>query len=101
MSFPIVIVKSNEAPLYYSNGDVFGLVSKGGESFYKKGTIYDSDGSKYEISGIETIEKAPLLKSIRYFQRMYMVKPQYSFISGITLVEFKQLIIFIHSKSIG
>ena len=98
MKFPAVIIKNNESPIYFFDRGDFGLVSKGGESFYEKGVIYDSEGSKFLINGIESIKKAPVLKSIKYFQQMKVVSVRYTVVERVTLLEFKQLIInHIHS----
>ena len=95
MKFPIIIIKNNAAPLYFFNDESeFGLVSKGGEKFYKNGTAYDSNGGRFLINGIRSIERAPFLKSIKYFQPMYLADVKYDKISeNISLSDFKQLII--------
>ncbi len=93
MRFPIVIIKPNEAPIYYLNKGEFGLVSKKGESFYKKGTIYDSEGNKYIINGIGPISKAPFLRSLKNFQQMYEVEVNYAFTGKVTLEDFKSIVI--------
>lgn len=99
MKFPIIIIKDKEAPIYFFNESEFGLVSEGGETFYKKGSGYDSEGSKYLIYGIKSIQKAPILTSIRYFQPMYKVDVQYErILENINLSDFKQIIVdHIHS----
>jgi hypothetical protein len=98
MKFPIVIVKESESPIYFFDINQFGLVSKSGESFYKKGIIYDSEGVKYLIEGIKSIKKAPILTSIKYFQQMHIVDVRYTAIGNVLLPEFKQVVInHIHS----
>ena len=88
-----------EAPLYFFEENEFGLVSKGGEAFYKKGLVYDSDGSKYLINGIKSIQKTPILTTIKYFQPMYKVEVKCEkILDNISLSDFKQIIIdHIHS----
>ncbi len=93
MKFPVLIIKKNEAPLYYFEAEDFGLVSKGGETFYENGMIFDSGGSKFLINDIDSIRKAPLLKSIRYFQQMYIANVKYLFVEQLPILEFKQLIV--------
>jgi hypothetical protein len=39
MKFPIIVIIGKEAPLYFFEENEFGLVSKGGEAFYKKGSV--------------------------------------------------------------
>ena len=93
MEFPVVILKSNEAPLYYFEKGDFGLISSGGESFYKKGIIYDSGGSIFQIQGIEGIKVAPILKSLKYFQKMFIVSVKYEKVDKIDLIDFKKIFI--------
>lgn len=93
MKFPIIILKTNEAPIYYFNESEFGLISKGGENFYKKGAIYDIEGNVYLIEGIESIQKAPFLKSLKYFQQMYKVKIKLKLQKSSELSEFKTIIV--------
>src|SRR5882672_5400204 len=93
MKFPIAILKSNESPIYVFNENEFGLVSKGGESFYKRGVVYDSEGIKFLLDGITFIKKAPTLMSLKYFQQMYKVSVNSIPGEGVTLVEFKKIII--------
>ncbi len=98
MKFPIVIIKNNEAPIFFFDMDSFGLVSKNGGPFYKSGMVYDSMGFKFVINGIRSIKKASFLKSLKYFQPMSLVDVQYTFVEQINLVDFKQIVIsHIHS----
>ncbi len=55
MKFPVIIIKENESPIYFFNENEFGVISKGGEAFYNKGIAFDSEGTKFLISGIESI----------------------------------------------
>lgn len=93
MIFPVLIIKEREAPIYFFKENNFGLVSKGGEKFYKYGTAYDSGGDIFSIMGIESIKKAPFLKSIKYFQQMYQVQVNCKKQNSMSLPEFKQVII--------
>ena len=93
MTFPIVIIKSNESPIYYFDEHAFALVSRGGESFYHKRIIYDSGGLKFLITGIGSVKKAPILTSIKYFQPMYLVDVKYEEKECVTLPELKNIII--------
>ena len=101
MNFPIVVIKEGESPIYFFRGNDFGLVSKGGESFYKKGEAFDSDGKKYLIRGINSIDNASILISMRYFQPMKVVNMNLEAIDVVSLSKFKQIIndhIQLHKK---
>ena len=93
MKFPLIVIKDNEAPIYYFDSKTFGLVSKGGETFYKSGTIYDSDGSKYLINGVSSIGKAGFWKSIVYLQPMSITKVNFTHLATLSLSEIKSIII--------
>ncbi len=93
MKFPIIVLKENEAPVYFFDNSNFGLVSKGGESFYKNGVIYDSEGSSFLISGIDSVNKATLLKSVIYFQQMYIAKVKFTPTGNLTISEVKEIIL--------
>lgn len=90
--YPILILKENDKGLYCLEKD-FGLVSKGGESFYRKLTIYDKSGRGLYLSKYETFEKADFLSSIKYFQQMYQITSSYVPIDDISLDEIKQKLI--------
>ena len=92
MKFPVVIIKKGESPIYFLTKGNFGLISRGGERFYKHGIIYDSEGNVFSITAIESIQKAPLLKSIKYVQPMYQVQVHCEKLNSISLEEFKELI---------
>ena len=94
MKFPIIMIKDRESPIYFFNESEFGLVSKGGEKFYKNGTAYDSEGRQYLINGIKSLQKAPILKSIKYFQPMYKVDVKHeTILETLNLSDFKQIVI--------
>jgi hypothetical protein len=99
MKFPIIILRNNEAPIYFVKGtDEFGLISKNGEYFYTKGVLYDSEGTKFSIDGIRSIRKASILKTLRYLQPMYTVDVKYTTVEKVALSDFKQIVIkHIHS----
>src|SRR5262245_39189318 len=93
MNFPIVILKAGEAPIYHFTEAKFGLISRGGEAFYRQGTIYDSDCNVFSLKGNTSYRKANPIKSLMYFQQMYVVSPTYTHIQKIALAEFKKIII--------
>lgn len=92
MQFPVLIVKQRDPSLYYFEENTLGLVSKNGESFYKKGELYDALGNKYEIQGYENLRNASLVKSIKYMQQMYVVDLKLHLIGNLTLDEFKEFV---------
>lgn len=92
MKFPIVLIKPKEAPIYYFESNKFGLISKGGESFYKNGVIYDSEGMKFIVKGIDSVRKAPFNLSLKYFQKMFIVDVKMINDQRIELDQFKQII---------
>jgi hypothetical protein len=101
MKFPIAIIKSGESPIYFFESNKFGLVSKGGASFYRNGVIYDSEGTKFIVKGIASIRKAPLVLSLKYFQPMAIVDVKYIDEQKLELSQFKQIIldhILLHEK---
>ncbi len=93
MEFPVLVLKENEAPIYFLSEKGFGLVSKGGESFYKNGLIYDSSGNKFNITGVVTVRKASILTCLRYFQPMYLVEIGYVDSGKINLDQIKGVVI--------
>jgi hypothetical protein len=92
MQFPVLIIKPNDPSLYYFEKDTLGLVSKKGESFYRKGYLYDSAGNRYEIVGYSDVRKAPLIKSLKYLQPMSLITVNANLLDSVTLDEFKQTI---------
>jgi hypothetical protein len=102
MKFPIVIINQSPPGISYMNDELdFGLVSKGGESFYKVGDIYDSEGAKFSITGFTNIKRAPFLKSLKYFQQMYLVELKIKDEGQMDLIDFKKIIInhlYLHKK---
>lgn len=89
MKFPVLIIKGKQAPLFYCDAKAFGLISKGGESFYDAGTIIDSVGQAYELSRSRTVRKASILKSLVYFQQMYLLEVKFSKSTLFSLIDFK------------
>jgi len=70
IEYPILLIRKNDSNLYGMNNGL-GLISKGGESFYKKSIqIVDQRGFVFDINGIIRHDKARLIDSIRYFQPM-------------------------------
>lgn len=70
IKYPILLIRVNDNNLYVmSNG--LGLISKGGETFYKKNLkLIDRDGFMFNLKSIIDRSSARLIDSIRYFQPM-------------------------------
>ena len=101
MKFPVIIIKEKESPICFFDKEEFGLISKGGEAFYKNSTIYDSEGNVFLVKGVENIRKAPVLKSIRYFQSMFLLTLKTEIKEKISIEKLKQIVsehISQHSK---
>ena len=90
--YPILILKENDKGLYCLEKN-FGLVSKGGESFYRNLTIYDRNGKGFYLSKYQTIEKADFLSSIKYFQQMYRITSSFEMIDVISLEALKEKLV--------
>lgn len=70
IEYPILLKRKNDNNLYGINTGL-GLISKGGESFYKKSIqIVDQRGFVFNIKSIIGHNRARLIDSIRYFQPM-------------------------------
>ena len=68
--YPLLIFKKQDKNIYATKKD-FGIVSKGGEKFYKDITIIDSTGDAYELEKATIKGKAKWYVSLRYFQPMW------------------------------
>lgn len=70
IKYPILLIRENDNNLYGTCSGL-GLISKGGESFYKKPIRFiDRDGFVFSIKSIVGKSSARLIDSIRYFQPM-------------------------------
>jgi hypothetical protein len=93
MKFPILIIKQKDPSIYCFEETQFGLISKGGEKFYKEGVIIDSEGKVYNIKKSNEIHKASFLQSLKYFQPMYKLTINTEEFRTITINEFKLIVI--------
>jgi hypothetical protein len=99
MKRPILIFKKNDKNIYAIDS-MFGIVSKGGESFYKNTTIIDSEGNLFEVIKIEVQGRASLKHCIMYFQKLLELKLTFSSNKKtIGLTELKNMIISKISKN--
>ncbi len=70
IKYPILLIRENDNNLYGTSSRL-GLISKGGESFYKKPIKFiDRDGFVFNIKSITSKSSARLIDSVRYFQPM-------------------------------
>jgi hypothetical protein len=91
--YPIMIIKENDSNLYALSKDL-GLISKGGESFYKgKIKIIDKLGKLHELLSVKKTVKAKFIDSVRYFQPMHQMNLELNQIGQLTLNELKEIII--------
>lgn len=93
MIFPVIVLKQKDPALYFFNEDKWGLISEGGETFYKSGDIYDSDGNRFKTGRIKGIRKASWLTCLMSFKRMSRVYLETDPVSTVSLDEFKQVIV--------
>lgn len=93
LCFPVIIIKEKDPSIYFFSKNAFGLASIGGEKFYKDGTLYDANGSVFQINGVKSVNPASLLESLKFFQRMKKVTPDLQFRQRISLPEFKEILI--------
>ena len=93
IEYPILLISIKNNNLYGMNNGL-GLISKGGESFYKKSIqIIDQRGFLYEIKGITGQNRASLIDSIRYFQPMKQLTFELEQIGQKNLDELKSIIL--------
>jgi hypothetical protein len=55
LHYPIILIKKSEASIYQFKKGELGLISKGGENFYKNGDIYDAAGNMLMITRVKSI----------------------------------------------
>mgnify|MGYP006132484649 CR=1 FL=1 len=94
IKFPVLLIRENDKFLYGIKTDL-GIISKGGETFYKKKRIeiYDSEGNHFELKKAELNGKANWKISLKYFQQMYEMKLLFEKKSKIELNQLKGEII--------
>ncbi|MEO1032133.1 MAG: hypothetical protein AAFX55_12045 [Bacteroidota bacterium] len=89
IKYPILLLRENDNNLYgLSNG--LGLISKGGESFYKRPIkLIDRDGLEFKLKSISGKHKARLIDSMRYFQPMEQLTFEFEQTGQLNLSELK------------
>lgn len=93
LNYPILLIRKNDKNLYGMEKDL-GLISKGGDSFYKRPIkLIDKYGNMYKLDSAENNGEARLIDSIRYFQKMHQMKLEFHKENQLSLEEFKVLIL--------
>lgn len=69
MKYPLLILKKGDDNIYALK-KMFGIVSVGGENFYKNITVIDSDGNRFEVVKVEIEGVAKFKYCLMYFQKM-------------------------------
>jgi len=93
IKYPLLIIREKDENLYGLKKDI-GLVSKGGEDFYKqKMLIIDSQGNKFSVIKAELYGKAKLIDSLKYFQPMLQMNLILEQIDIMSLKQVKEFII--------
>lgn len=86
--FPILGLKEGDANVYVFSNHI-GIISRGGDKFYKKLWIVDSNGNTFLLVRSILKGKAPVKYSFRYFQQMYEMDLTFEEKDKITLDELK------------
>lgn len=93
LKYPILLIRENDNNLYGTTSGL-GLISKGGESFYKKPIkLIDREGYVFKIKTIISKENARLIDSIRFFQPMQQLTFEFEPLEQQNLTELKSNII--------
>ncbi len=93
IKYPIILIRNKDHNLYGMDKDL-GLISKGGDSFYKRPIeLIDKNGFIFELKSTKNIGNAKLLDSIRFFQPMQQMKLEFIEQGQTTLVDFKKMIL--------
>jgi hypothetical protein len=93
ITFPVVLIKNGDPAIYFFSSKSLGLISKGGEKFYKSGSLFDSNGNCFNVNGSCKPFPANFWASLRYFQKMWRVELNIELIETIKLDAFKKIIV--------
>jgi len=91
ITFPVLGLKEEDSNVYVFSNHI-GIVSKGGEKFYNKLWIVDSNGNTFFLTNAKLKGKAPLKYSLKYFQTMYELDLTFESNGKISLDELNQKI---------
>ncbi len=92
MKFPLIGIKKNDYNIYIFSSHI-GIISKGGDVFYKDLWICDSEGNSFFLKESYVKGKAPFKYSLMYFQQMYEMSLTFEKSEFLTLENFKKKII--------
>ncbi len=90
--YPLLVLKNNDKNIYVFKSN-FGLVSKGGDKFYKDLFIVDSECNSFNLIKVCSIKYAGASLSLRYFQKMYLVDLEIKHLGKIDLEDIKEMLI--------
>ena len=93
LTFPVIIIKNNDPAVYYFSFRTLGLISKGGEKFYKSGLLFDSSGNYYKIKGVGNTSSANFWESLKYFQKMERVELNIEFVEKLNIEDLKEILL--------
>lgn len=92
VKYPVILFRNNDKNIYRVNRDL-GLISKGGDNFYKKKVkMVDRNGQTFELVKATNGGKAKLINSLKYFQSMQQMNLEFQEGDSLTLEEVKSLI---------
>lgn len=92
INFPAICYKKDQKTLYYIEESDFGIVSKGGESFYKNLTLIDSNGNQFKVLSYKIIENAGFLKNLMMLQILQKLEVKIEYIEQLSLEQIKNKI---------
>lgn len=87
-NYPLIAFKEGDKNIYASKSN-FGIVPKGGDKFYKNLTVIDSAGKIYRLKSSRVKGAAPLMISLKFFQKMLEMELEFEELGVITLAELK------------
>ncbi len=89
VKYPVILFRNNDKNLYRVDRDL-GLISKGGDNFYKKKIkMVDRNGRTFELVKATNVGKAKLIDSLKYFQPMQQMNLEFQEGDSLTLEEVK------------
>ena len=93
VKYPVILFRNNDKNLYWVNRDL-GLISKGGDNFYKKKIkMVDRNGQTFELVKATNGGKAKFIDSLKYFQPMQQMNLKFQEGNSLTLEEVKSEIL--------
>lgn len=87
-NYPLIVFKDGDKNIYATKNH-FGIVSKGGEKFYRDLTFVDSKGHVFKLKRAKVEDQASLGVSLKYFQRMWKMELDFEDAGVISIDELK------------